>query len=82
MSAAQRIARDSQHNTKIALLEQSDLHLIEVIEKLEKRFEKLEERIETVFQKIESGNRWLIGIIISVLFSASTLLISVYSAFK
>lgn len=84
--------KPAQQETRIALLEQSIGHINETLVRLEKRFDKLddislshftrlESSIDKLRDKMDSTTKWLVGIGISVLFSAASLGMSVYQNF-
>lgn len=97
MNAAEKLnevhmVKNSQE-TRIALLEQSQVHLYETLLRIEKRFDqidekftkiddkfdKVNERFDKLYEKLDSNNKWLIGLAVSVLFSAGTLGFSIYN---
>lgn len=87
MNAAEKInevhmVKNSQE-TRVALLEQSQAHLYEAITRIDQRLDKIDKKIDDRFdrisEKIDSNNKWLIGLAVSVLFSAATLGFSIYN---
>lgn len=70
-------------DTRLALLEQSITHIDSALTRIESKQESYDFRIDQKFNllidKIDSNNKWLIGLSLSIIFSLSTLLISIYN---
>jgi tetrahydromethanopterin S-methyltransferase subunit G len=84
-----RVMKPNGVDTRVALLEQSHDHIGKTLSRIEMRFDRIEERfdriekkIEEKFEKVEvkidSNLRWLIGLIISILFSTATIALSIF----
>lgn len=90
----------TNETTKIALLEQSNNYIYEMLQRLEKRFDvtdaglsnlvgridKLDTKFDTKHDslniKMDSNNKWLIGLAMTILFSAATIGLSLFSIIK
>lgn len=59
-------------------IDESFNKLDEKFTKIDERFLKIDERFERVYQKIDANNKWLIGVVVSVLFSAATISFKIY----
>ena len=92
MNAIERLEvkpmKPNSQDTRIALLEQSQNHIYETLIRIEKRFDDMEiksekrlDKIDQRFDKIDSNHKWLIGLVVTILFSTATLSFNLYHLF-
>lgn len=89
MNTAERIEgqymKPHSQETRIALLEQSLVHVNDTLtriekklERVEERFDKIDDRFEKIENKIDSNMKWLIGLGVSILFSVASISITLF----
>lgn len=69
-------------DTKVALIEQSVLHINQSLERMEKRFDSLDSKFNRIEEKIDSSNRWLLTLGVSVIFSCAALAFNIYQVIQ
>lgn len=62
--------------------DRSDLFVSDRFDRIEKKFDATDVKIETLREKMDSTTKWLMGMGISILFSAASVGFSVYQLLK